>query len=56
MNDPFNTVKAGDVVARSTWADGTVWAHKWIGETPGLLHLVWIIEKKGTSWNRRASA
>jgi hypothetical protein len=46
--------KEGDVIERTTWEDGTVWVHKWIMERPGLLHLVWMIEKKGTGWNWRA--
>lgn len=54
--DPFAPpeTKEGDIVERcEPWADGTVWVRKWIRETPGMLHLCWVMEVKGTSWGRR---
>lgn len=40
--------KAGDIEDRYVEKDGTIWLHQWIQEQPGMLHLVWRIEKKAT--------
>ena len=49
---PEPAIKAGDIAERCGWDDGTIWVRKWIMESPGLLHLVWAIERKGSSWSR----
>lgn len=38
-------ITEGEEVERFTGSDGSVWVRKWVRESPGLLHLVWTIER-----------